>query len=1165
MPADNGSRDARMTTHSTPLADLVGVGHRFRRAVNLERDAGAQDALHGYMLTPTAHRALSQIADGLERSEGERAWSLVGPYGSGKSAFAVFLADVLSPTGSPGRTAAKKLLTEVGRMTLPDQTLYPTLLTAERAPLDTMLLRALHATLDGIWKGKIGRKPKVLHTVRNYLNGSAPSVAQCATSAVVHCFEDAARAVADLTGNGLLLVVDEAGKALEYAALEPSRGDVYLLQALAEAAARSDGAPFVLLTVLHQSFDHYAHQLGHSERNEWAKVQGRFGDLAFREGSDQLIRLTAEAITHTGAAPATADWKRLVSTTARWVSAGTGWSAERLERSLDACWPLHPVTAALLGPLFRGRLAQNERSLFAFLSSGEPFGFRDFLRTHGADDLYTVDRLYDYALGILGDRLFSRAGRDWADIDSALRRCAATETAIEERIVKTVGLLGMLGDQVGLRASTDVVSACVGDRESASDALDRLNIRSIFVYRQFRDAYRIWEGSDLDLDDLIAAAAQQMPADASVAATLQRLTPRDPLVAHRHLYRTGTFRYFDVRFVDAAQLFRQEDPPLDGEGDGAVLLALPRTEGEAQDLRAQPAALSLAVARHANGKPVVLVTPPAATRLAQLARELAAAEVVQTSTPALQSDPTARTELSGRIDDLGRQVAAELERAFDPSRSAWHSGGDHLRLRSWREAMRALSDLCDVSYDAAPPMRNELLNRRTLSTSAARARRNLLEAMILRRDEPHLGFDGYPPEVSMYRSVLDAHGFHRRRRGAWRFDRPKPEFDPLWREIDRYLADTEAGRRPLIELYDRLRQPPFGLKDGPLPVVVLAALLALEDEVAIYEHGTFVPAWTPSHAERLLRRPQAFAVRRCRLGNLRRDVFDRLARLLASPSDSAPSLLDLVRRLVRFVAALPPYARLTRTISSTARNVRDALVRAREPAALLFADLPAACGGEPFSGDDATDRGRVDAFVEALRHALREVQDAYPGLLARCRTVMARQLELPDPPGDFTAELRERSRRVLEVAVDPTLKSFVVRGADGSLEPDDLLVSLLTQLANKPPAEWADTDEDRFQVRLAEVARRFRNMETLLVDNGADLADGAVPLLRLAVARRGHAERERVLRLRAGDEQQIANVRRRLQNALGDDPPDRVLAALALITEDILASSDDSGLERRQP
>ena len=1153
----------RMTTQSTPLADRVGVGHRFLRAVNLERDAGVQDALRGYRLTPAAHGALSRIADGLQRPEGDRAWSLVGPYGSGKSAFAVFLSDVLSPAGAPGRRAAKRLLDDAGGIPLPDQALYPALLTAERAPLDTMLLRALDATLDGIWKGKTGRKPKVLRTVRSYLNGSAPSAARCATSAVVHCFEDAARAVAERTGNGLLLIVDEAGKALEYAALEPNRGDVYLLQALAEAAARSDGAPFVLMTVLHQSFDHYAHQLGSAERNEWAKVQGRFGDLAFREGGDQLIRLTAEAITHTGAAPATADWKRLVSTTARWVSEGTGWNAERLERSFDACWPLHPVAAALLGPLFRGRLAQNERSLFAFLSSGEPFGFRDFLHTHGADDLYTVDRLYDYALGILGDRLFSRAGRDWADVDGALRRCAAAGAEIDERTVKTVGLLGMLGDQVGLRASTDVVAACIGD--DAGDALDRLKARSILVYRQFRDAYRIWEGSDLDLDDLIAAAVQQMPADASVAATLERLAPREPLVARRHLYRTGTSRYFDVRFVDAAQLLRQETPTLDGEGDGAVLLALPGTEREAQDLRAQPAAWSLAAARHADGKPVVLVTPPATIRLAQLGRELAAAEIVQTSTPALQSDPTARTELSGRIGETRRQVAAEIERAFDPGHSPWYSGGEHLRLRSWREAVRAVSDLCDASYNDAPPIRNELLNRSALSTSAARARRNLLEAMILQPHAPRLGFDGYPPEVSMYRSVLEEHGFHRQRQDQWEFNRPKPKLDPLWREIERYLADTEVGCRPLVELYERLRRPPFGLKDGPLPVVVLAAMLALDDEVAIYEHGSFVPAWTPSHAERLLRRPHAFAVRRCRLGNLRRDLFDRLAATLAFRSGGSKSLLDVVRGLVRFVAALPPHARLTQTVSAPARSVRDALIRAREPAQLLFNDLPTACGVEPFGAGDTTEPERIDAFVGALRNSLREVQDAYPGLLVRCRTVIARQLRLPDAPVDFTAELRNRARPVLEIAVDPTLKSFVVRCADGSLEPDDLLVSLLTQLADKPPAEWADADEDRFEVRCAEVARRFRNMEALLVDRPAR-GGGAGTVLRLAVARRGHAERERVLPLRAGEDPQIAEVRKRVTDALApDDPPEQVLAAIALIAENLLEASDDPGPERREP
>ena len=1150
-----------VATVSTPLIDLVDVGRRFQRSVNLERDAGTRDALQDYLVTPAAHQALSQVAGGLERPQGDRAWSLVGPYGSGKSAFAVFLADLFSPVGTDGRPAARRLLTRAGGVTLPKQALHPTLLTAERAPLDRLLLGALNTTLDHVWKTRTGRKPKVIHTVQHYLNGSAPPAGRCATSEVVRCFEDAAGCVTEATGAGLLLIVDEAGKALEYAAQEPSRGDIYLLQALAEAAARSDGAPFVIMTVLHQSFDHYAHQLGNAERNEWAKVQGRFGDLAFREGGDQLIRLTAAAIRHAGRLPASREWKRLVSSTVQWVSEGTGWNARQLEQSLNACWPLHPVAAALLGPLFRGRLAQNERSLFAFLSSGEPCSFRDFLRTHGSGDLYTVDRLYDYALGTLGSRLFGREGRGWAEIDGALRRLPRTATATDEEIVKTVGLLSMLGDQVGLRASADIVAACVGDREATENALGRLKTQSVFVYRQFRDAFQIWEGSDLDLDDLIAVAAQRLPADISMAAVLQRLAPQSPLVARRHLYVTGTFRYFDIRFVDAAQLLRQEDPTLDGDGDGAILLVLPRTEQEARDLQTRRERVSQALSRCASGKPVVLVAPPASTRLAQVAHELAAAEIVQTSTPELQSDPTARKELTGRIDEIERQLAVEIERAFDPARSIWYAEGEPLPLRSSRDALSALSDLCDQYYHAAPPIRNELLNRRTLSTSAARARRNLLEGMILRGDAERLGFESYPPEVSMYLSVLKEHGFHRRRQGAWGFARPKRELDPLWREIDRYLSDSEAGRRPLADLYERLRQPPFGLKDGPLPIVVLASLLAQEDELAVYEHGSFVPAWTPSHAERLLRSPRAFAVRRCRIGSLRRDVFDRLAKTLLT-SSSAPSMLDIVRGLVRFVAALPPYARLTQTISERSRNIRDALIRAREPAPLLFEQLPAACGCEPFGRDGRTDRKRVDAFARALKEGLREIQDAYPGLRARCQSALARELGLPDVPARLAAELTRRARRLTEIAADPALKSFVIRAADGTLEPDDLLVSLLTQLANKPPAEWADADEDQFTIRLAQLARRFRNTEALLVDMSGD--DDGDTLLRLAVARRGHPERERVLPLRADDERRIAAVRQRVMNALdSDDPPERVLAAFALIAEDLIKAFDDAGPERQ--
>ena len=474
--------------------------------------------------------------------------------------------------------------------------------------------------------------------------------------------------------------------------------------------------------------------------------------------------------------------------------------------------------------------------------------------------------------------------------------------------MKTVGLLGMLGEQVGLRASEETVAVCLGDQRATRRALERLKQHSLLVYRQFRDAFQIWEGSDLDLDDLVLRAQKQLPPSASVVAVLQRHAPRTPLVARRHLFKTGTLRFFDVHFVDASSLLRDDELNLTGDGDGHVLLALPATDREADDLKTQQSIGGLTIERNGSGKPVVLVVPEASERLSQLARELAAAQLVRSSTAELQSDPAARTELTGRIEELERQMAAEVDRAFDPRRSAWFTAGERRQVASWRAASEALSVLCDECYSGAPAIRNELLNRRSLSTSAARARRNLIEAMILHGDISQLGFEGNPPEVSMYRSLLKEHGFHRRRNGKWGFGTRRGMLQPLWKEIDRFLHDTEASRQPLTELYAQLRRPPFGLKDGPLPIIVVAALLARNDDVAIYERGSFVPALTPSHAERLLRSPDGFEIRQSRVGGSRRYVIERLASLAHLAGNGEASLLRVVRGLVRFVTSLTPYA-----------------------------------------------------------------------------------------------------------------------------------------------------------------------------------------------------------------------------------------------------------------
>ncbi len=81
----------------------------------------------------------------------------------------------------------------------------------------------------------------------------------------------------------------------------PEQGDVFVLQELAEAATRSK-RPFLFLTILHQALDRYADHMSPERRAEWAKVQGRFEDVAFEERTEQVLRLLAHAIRHEGRA-----------------------------------------------------------------------------------------------------------------------------------------------------------------------------------------------------------------------------------------------------------------------------------------------------------------------------------------------------------------------------------------------------------------------------------------------------------------------------------------------------------------------------------------------------------------------------------------------------------------------------------------------------------------------------------------------------------------------------------------------------------------------------------------------------------------------------------------------------------------------------------------------
>jgi hypothetical protein len=185
------------------VASLLRIHPHFMRSVHLERDFQDPASSMGYVLTPMAEQALNRISQGFRHRSTQRAFRVAGDYGSGKSAFGLALAR----TAAGDANLPRELQRFCGRVRL-----QPHLATGDNEPLGVTILRTL-----GV-KASSGR----------------PSTAE-----VLEKVNAAVGKARTRQREGVLLILDELGKNLEFAAQHPDRDDIFLLQRLAEEAARS--------------------------------------------------------------------------------------------------------------------------------------------------------------------------------------------------------------------------------------------------------------------------------------------------------------------------------------------------------------------------------------------------------------------------------------------------------------------------------------------------------------------------------------------------------------------------------------------------------------------------------------------------------------------------------------------------------------------------------------------------------------------------------------------------------------------------------------------------------------------------------------------------------------------------------------------------------------
>lgn len=1041
-------------TNYLRVSEVVKISDRFAKSANVERDF-ERGVFDTYRLTSRSADVLVQITAGILDPTAGRAFSITGPYGTGKSSFAIFLGALLAAQKSKLYEAAITKLSEED----------PELAKAWINAREAIGLTKVDAAVGFVTAKAEPVKATLARAIQKFSTGNETA------QDVVQIIREAA------SQRPVFLLLDEFGKNLENFSTSQGAGDPYILQELAEASQGANALPIFLITMQHLAFDEYVTDASFSSRREWAKIQGRFHDISFVETSLQSQALVASALEVTN--------KEFKANLDNWFSQYGPWFDQITDLQIAAnSYPLHPAALAAL-PELCNRYGQNERTLFSFIAGSEAGAMPSLLAAieiKSDDQIPFIDLedLYNYFVANASSFIgVSSSASKWLEIETRIRDTVGL-SPIEVKIIKSVAVLNLVSTGGTLRASKGLITQMLQtlgfESPLVESSLRELVKKNLLTYREFSDEWRIWQGSDFDVRSAIELARTRALRQ-STAELLSANSDLQSLIAGRSSQEKGILRIFVQTIATDGLILDELDAKDSQEFDGIVLLL---TDS------------SSVVRPYTGTKPVIEVHALHPERLRERALDVAAAQGALEDLRSKKDDWVAQRELLERLTIAQLALRVEMQNQWDAKEStiSWINAPKGFKAKVARNFSEYLSQVCSVAYRSAPHVRNEMIARRELSSQGAKARREIAEALIEKRSIKSLGFQGFGPEKSMYDAVFLATGMHKEGlEEKWELTEPT---SPEWLNIWGYLAETTTpGQRVnLTQIGQGLKQAPFGIKSGLLWLVIFAYLVANEKDLAIYENDSLILSLDDAIAERLLKNPSFFSVRRTGVNaGLRKDLVSALAVRFGLRAGAEATFMTVVRALFRNLQQLPPYTLKTSAhLPAEAISIRTLFEQAKEPDVLLFEALPNALGFPPILAQKskADYAGKVDSLVEAIYVQFYALDKAYTELLKRIADALAAGFDAPSDLEALRIHLTELSGHLPKTSAADFIATFKFAMEREFIDNRSWLENLaMVVLGGYPPRQWTDSNEAEFIRSVSAAATKVKDLEKLTFANSS--------------------------------------------------------------------------------
>lgn len=653
---------------------------------------------------------------------------------------------------------------------------------------------------------------------------------------------------------GIYIVFDEFSKFIEGQDKISAGLNMKLVQDACEMACDSKDPQIYITLVAHKPIKEYGNRLSQETINSFTGIEGRLdAEVLFVTSAKNNYELIENAIIKNqfdvDKLPKDVKDKYFSENSISESFALPGYESEFTREDFErivvkGCYPLTPVAAYLLLSISE-KVAQNERTLFTFISKDEPGSMPEYIKSSFGTEYVvssfwsvTPDLIFDYFTTLFKDEsddikiIYQKA---ITALEIALKKYSQNDPAI--RIIKTLAAMMIVGKNQELPWNEDVLRLAVNmsyseeAKEKFSDVLTHLfemDILELDGNNYFK--FKTVEGKELE--SVIEERWRLVANEKTVKDVLQTIFPNKYVFPKKYNYEYGMTRYFRYAFCDVEDFLAIKNADVFFENaafcDGRIICIFQHNE---KDYTHE---ISKKVEELASHKIVVMY----AHKMFEVEEDVLRIQLlkdIKEDYHFIEKNGHLLSEIQGLEENLESKIQSSLNLLygrFGDYKVVYYLNGNVVSNEK-ASISECIDELCYQIFNETPVVNNEFVNKQNITTGATKtARKNIMEK-LLNKDSLDDYMTGTSQDATIFRALFVRNGLIN--------GEPEAKIANVMQLFENYVSDCAGKRRKLSELMNVITGEPYGIRLGLIPVYMSYVVGKRTSDIIVYYGDKEIP------------------------------------------------------------------------------------------------------------------------------------------------------------------------------------------------------------------------------------------------------------------------------------------------------------------------------------